>query len=503
MNVEIIAHTKVLVVGSGGNGVSAAVMFLNAGVDDLRIITKHTDFGGCWLQNRYPGCATDTKMAHYQFSYAISPDWSGTHASAEELTAYMQRTAAQYGLYEKTDFETEMLEATWLEDKACWSVRTNRGVYLADYLVPVTGFLEEPVIPPIANMENFKGRIFHSSEWPEGYTAEGDRVAVVGTGSSSLQIVPEMQKVASKLLVFQRTPNHIKPREYRAWTEAEREEFRRNPELLAQMRKEAGIASDTGWINGFLGFADDETAVERAAWEYLNRAVADPVLREKLTPKHTFACKRPGSSDDFYQTLQKPNVELVAEAASSLGEHTITSASGLTFDVDTVVFATGFIFGGTILDKIRRRDGQTVGEHQKSQRRAYKSVSVANCPNLFLVGGSGPNGQIWNGLAPGEVVPGYAVLAMKYMEENGVRAMEVKEEAEIEWKRRADEILKRSPAAAGTCVNYSQDAEGNNKAAWPGGIASYTEAMTNFIVEDYIAVANADAVTPQREEAVH
>lgn len=492
---QIIDRVKVMVVGSGGNGVAAGIQLKNNGVDDFVIITKHTDFGGVWFQNRYPGCALDDVIMGYQFDFAVSTEWRSTHASHEEVAEYIQKVAADAGLYEKARFDTELLAAEWLEGEAAWKVTTNQGDYLAEFLLPVTGYLEEPVVAQIPGMEMFEGRIFHSASWPEGYTGENDRIAVVGTGSSSLQIVPAMQRVAEQVVVFQRTPNHIMPLNKRVFTEEERDEWRNNPDRVAQERAEFLAARDDLWRNVILTEGSANAAeLEKVAMGYLETQVPDPELRAKLTPKHDFGCKRMGGSDEFYTTLQQDNVELVPEAAAKIEADAIVSASGLRFAVDTIVLATGFLFGGSILHRIKRRDGQSVGAYQSGRPRAYKSVSVAQCPNLFLMGGAAPNGMTWRGLSAGTVVTGYAIEAMKYMGSQGIRAMEVKEPHELEWKQKADKILAVSPMVAGGCVNYYQDDEGFNKAAYPGCQGDYEAEMAHFDPDAYQVVTVAEHV---------
>ncbi|WP_018897990.1 NAD(P)/FAD-dependent oxidoreductase [Rhizobium sp. 2MFCol3.1] len=474
-------RTQVLIVGSGGNAMSVAVGLQEAGITDYRIITKHGDFGGAWYQNTYPGCAVDGPISVYQFSFAMSPEWPRLYATQAELLDYMKDVASRFDLYSHTQFETEMLSAEWLEDELCWSVDTTEGVVLAEALVLATGFLEEMVYPDIPGMHSFAGKIFHSSLWPEGYTAEGDRVAVVGTGSSSLQIVPAMQKVASELKVFQRTPAWIFPKKEQVFTEEDKARFREQPELLAQMRKQVFDESEEDWRTVYLleDLAASDTA-QAAAQRYLEEQVPDPALRALLTPSHRIGCKRPGVSDDYYRSLQQPNVELVAEAASEITANQIVSRSGRRFDVDTIVLATGFYFGGHILHHVKRRDGVSVGEYQAGHPRAYKAVSVSGCPNLFLIGGAAPNGQNWNGLAVGEIGGGYVVKALTYMRKHSIRAIEVREDAELAWKRDADVILDRSPQVSAGCLNYSLDERGHNKAAWPGTETDMREQLGHF-----------------------
>ncbi len=486
-------ETTILIVGTGGNAIAAASMLQRAGLDDLIIIGKHGDFGGAWYQNKYPGCGTDAEIALYQLGFALSYDWKGTHPNSDEVEEYLQSVARDNGLYEKTHFDTELLEARWREDEARWEVATNGPTYLADFVYLITGFLEEPIEPELPGRETFAGRIFHSSEWPSGYTGEGDRIAVVGAGSSALQIVPAMQRVAREVISFKRTPNWVGPKGERRLSEEEIQELKDDPGIIHQRRQELLAWGEGFWTSVILG-QDPEGAkqVEEAALASLEEQVPDPELRALLTPAHPIGCKRPGSSDDWYSALQQPNVTVLREGAASLGERTIRSSGGREFEVDTVVLATGFYFGGHIRHRIVRRDGVTAGEYQGDHPRSYKGMSISGCPNLFF-GGPGPNGQIWDGLANGEVTSRYVIEAIKYYREHGIRAMEVDEAAELQWKAEADAVLAAGASLSGACTNYSQDESGGNKAAWPGNLAHMQEVLSVFDPTAYTVVAEVPA----------
>jgi cation diffusion facilitator CzcD-associated flavoprotein CzcO len=499
-NMNQTQRSKVLIVGSGGNGMAVAACLREAGIHDYLMITKHHEFGGAWHQNTYPGCGVDTPVSIYQLSCAVTYDWTRLYATQPELQAYFKRVAADLGLYDHVHFGTEMRSAQWLDDEACWCVITNGATYRADVLVLATGFLEEPVFPSIDGIDTFQGKIFHSSMWPDGYTGAGDRIAVVGTGSSALQIVPAMQRVAQQVFAFQRTPTHILRKGDRVFSEAELEQFRATPEIFLQMRQEAYDSQAAVWDEVILASSPEVSAKwEVEALRHLEEQVPDAELRRLLTPDHQIGCKRPGVNDDFYRALVQDNVELVPEAACAIGAGTIGTMSGRSVDVDTIVLATGFFFGGHILDQVTRRDGRTVAAAQQGHPRAYKSIAVSGCPNLFLVGGAAPNGQIWNGLACGEFAGRYIVEALNFMRATGVRALEVDENAESEWKERADKVLDKAPAISGGCVNYSQDARGRNKAAWPGSLASMEASLREFDATAYHVVAREE---PSRGVAV-
>lgn len=482
-----IVKTKFLVVGSGANGISPAVKLHQRGEDDFRIISRHSDFGGVWHANRYPGCITDVPALVYQLSYEMKYDWKSTHAEQEEMAEYLRDVARKYGLYEKTDFNTELLMSEWLEDEGCWKVTTNGKTYHAKFMIVATGYLDKLKYAALEGKETFKGRLFHAGEWPEGYTGAGDKVAVLGTSSSGVQIVPAMQKVAEKVIVFQRSPVHLAPLNRKFFSPEEIEHRCNSIDELEKEREEFVAFVEAA----ALGQGSSEAMADREARVNAHREsqVPDPVLREKLTPKYMMGCKRTTQTDMYYPSLGQPNVELVAEGAVALREHSIVSASGQEFDVDTVVMATGFEGGGDILSRIRRRDGELVSDHQKGHRKAYKSVSIANCPNLFLV--TGVNGAVWHGYVPGEVVPNYVFHVVDYMEKNGIAALEVKEDAELAWKSWADDKLSKSPTVIGGCSNYCLDESGHEMQTWPGDTQSFMEAMDEFTPGDYEAVPTA------------
>lgn len=479
-------RTQILIVGSGGNGIALAARLTMAGYSDLTLITKHRDFGGAWLQNTYPGCEVDCASSVYQFGFHINPHWSALFVRQPELMAYMQRVAAKHGLYERTRFNCEMIQAEWSEAGGFWIVETTDGRIEAEHLMLATGFLEEAVLPEIQGIETFTGASFHSSEWPEGYSGTGHRVAVIGSGSSAIQIIPELQKHATQVLQFQRTPTFVLPKNNRLLSEDEKQLLATSPAALEEERSVVFEQEEEQWQNTFVSMKGE--SYERLAREYLEREIADPELRRLLTPNHAMGCKRPLVSDNYYRSLNAANVTLVPEAVQKVDDHGIITAQGGHFEVDAIVYATGFYFGGHILNRIKRRDGRLVGEYQAGHPRAYKSVSVAACPNLYLVGGPAPNGQIWNGIYPGEAVATYVINILNHLRERKIRAMEVKEEAEFAWKREADAILDEAPAVAGGCTNYSQDALGHNKAAWPGTLRSMTKSLSDFDASKYLSI---------------
>lgn len=482
-----VARVEFLVVGSGANGISTAALLKKSGFDDICIITKQADFGGVWLVNRYPGCTTDVAVAAYQLSWAKSYDWTSTHASQAEMLEYLQKVARDSDLYRHARFGTEMLSADWLEEEQAWKVATDKGDYIARFLIISTGFLEEPAVPDLPNRARFKGRLFHSADWPDGYTAEGDRIAVVGTSSSGVQIVPTVMDVASHVYVFQRSSIHILPLNRQYYTPEEIQQRKANPAAV-DVEREGIIAHLDKLASGVILGKDPETValMESIALQHREAQIKDPELLQKMAPQHIMFCKRPTLNDKFYLSLQAPGVELIDEAVADVTDHGIVTASGAEYPVDTVVLATGFRPFGNIATRIHRRDGATVAEHQRGHRMAYKSVSLSGCPNLFMIGG--PNGFTWNGFSPGEMVTPYIIRMVTYMNDRSIRALDVDAGAEAAWKAHADEILADAPAVIGHCNTWGLDESGHEQCFWPGSTADMQAEMSEFVPSAYHAV---------------
>lgn len=494
---------QVLMVGSGGNSVAIAARLNEADID-FHVITAHSDYGGAWWANTYPGCGVDTPALNYQLECALGTPWTRSHPEQGEILAYFQRVAREQGMYERTDFDTEMTSCRWDGERDHWIVDTSKGEYRSHHLILATGFLDTAITDAVPGSERFRGRYFHSQEWPEGYTGDGDRIAVLGTGSSGIQIVPSMQPVAESVVVFQRSPNWILPKKQHVFTDDERELLTTDLDGIRRQREENAAAyRDAVHADKLnepvLGFRSGQKAMEEAL-RFLEEEVADPELRALLTPDFNFACKRPGFSDDYFRALQEPNVELVPEAAAEITEDGVVAHSGRLVEVDTIVLATGFRWGTNILERVIRRDGQPVAAAQSGHPRAYKGIQVSQCPNLYLIGG-GPNGRahsIMSGLRTGEIASNYVVMMIERMETMGVSALEVTEAAETEWKRRADEINARGSAMTGECTNYITDDHGCNMADWPGDDVDHIRQHTTFVAEHYCEPDRA----PLADEAV-
>src|SRR5215510_3161501 len=302
-------RVRVAIIGAGLGGIGAGIRLRGAGVTDFAILERAASVGGTWRDNTYPGCACDIPSHLYSFSFAPNPDWSHSFSRQPEIWRYMEDVADRHGLRGHLRFGAEVTEARWDAGPARWRLRTGHGDLTADVVISAAGPLSEPRLPDIPGLASFPGEIFHSARWDHGARLDGKRVAVVGTGASAIQIVPEIQPEVARLVLFQRTPAWVMPRRDRAITEPERWIYRHVPPAQRLARLGNYLAREPAF-GAFVARPGILKAAQRIAARHLARSVADPALRAKLTPRYVMGCKRILLSSDFYPALTRPNVEV-------------------------------------------------------------------------------------------------------------------------------------------------------------------------------------------------
>ncbi len=312
-------RTRVLIIGTGFAGLGMAIRLKQAGLDDFVVLERAGEVGGTWRDNTYPGAACDVPSHLYSFSFAPNPGWSRSFSPQGEIQEYLRRTATDFGVRPHIRFDHEVSGADWDETAQRWRVRTNAGDFEADVLVSATGALSDPQIPSLPGLDRFEGTVFHSARWRHDHDLTGKRVAVVGTGASAIQFVPQIQPEVAQLTLFQRTPPWILPRWDRRFRRAERWAFRHLP--LVQRLARAGIYwGREQMVAGFVAAPNLMRAAERLGRRHLERSVPDPGLRAKLTPDYRIGCKRILISNDYLPSLTRPNVDLVAAGLAEVRE---------------------------------------------------------------------------------------------------------------------------------------------------------------------------------------
>ncbi len=486
-------RVDVLIVGTGFAGMAMAIKLREAGFTDLLMIEKAADLGGTWRDNVYPGCACDIPSHLYSLSFAPKADWSRLYPQQPEIYEYLQMVADKYALRPLIRFNTALGEAAWDEQAAQWVVTTSTGVIAARVLISGMGGLHIPAFPRLPGLARFEGQMFHSAQWDHGYDLTGKSVAVVGTGASAIQFVPQIAPQVAHLAVFQRTPPWIVPkpdREMATWEKKllefgpYRKAFRKFLFLLHEVR-----------VLAFLGNQRALKLASHMAVKHMQQQVADPVLREKLTPNYQIGCKRVMISNDYYPALARPNVALITDGITEVRAHSIVDAKGAEHPVDAIILGTGFEVTTAYMHwKITGTGGQELGAlWDKTGMRAFKGVAVAGFPNFFML--LGPHTALGHNsvVLMIEAQVHYIVDALTKLRAKGLPAMAMTPPAQNAF---IDELKRKLAGTVwqdGGCASWYKDEHGFVSTIWPGSAASYQKAMTAADLRDYQLLATETA----------
>jgi cation diffusion facilitator CzcD-associated flavoprotein CzcO len=490
-----LPHHRVVIVGAGFAGIGAAIRLKQEGIDDLVLLERAADVGGTWQANTYPGCQCDIPSHLYSYSFALNPDWSRTYSLQPEIWAYLRRVAREHDVERHVRLRCEVHAAHWEQDTRRWLLETSEGELSAELLIVGVGQLAEPKLPQIEGVERFAGTTMHSARWEGGQTLAGERVAVIGTGASAIQIVPRIQPEVQKLSVFQRTPAWVLPHRDRPISEPERALYRAVP--AAQRVARAVDYARQEFLVPFLMHPRLGSIPQRVALQHLRRQVSDPALRAKLTPPYRIGCKRILLSSEYLPALQQPNVELVTDPIRAITEKGVLTTDGREHELDTIIFATGFhVTDMPLGDWLRTRDGSTLQQHWGGSPQAYLGTTVAGCPNLFVL--VGPN----TGLGHNSIVfmiesqLRYVMDCISYMERTGAATFEVREQVQRDFNEQIQRQLSGSVWNTGGCASWYIDVNGKNTVIWPGSTWPYRQRLRRFDPEHYELHPRVPASSP-------
>ena len=477
---------KILIIGAGFGGIGMGIGLRKAGFDDFVILEKAADLGGTWRDNRYPGCACDVPSPLYSFSYELNPDWTRLFAPQEEIWEYLRRCAAAYGIDRHIRYGSRVESVAWDDADRLWTVRTADGErYRAHAVISGAGALHLPSYPDIAGIDEFAGESFHSSRWDHTADLTGQRVAVIGTGASAIQLVPAVAGQAARLTVFQRTPPWIQPRPDVAIPDRMRAVLRTVPGAARALR----YAVYWGLETRALGFALDPrlmAPMEAVARRHLERQVSDPELRARLTPDYTIGCKRILVSSDYYPALQQPNVSLVTDPIARITPTGVMTADGTPHEADALVFATGFrvVDAATELN-VSGRGGVKLKDAWAAGVEAYRGITVPGFPNFFML--LGPN----TGLGHTSVVfmieaqVQHVLSCLRIVSRRQAATIEATEPVTRRYNDSLQRRLRRAVWSAGGCRSWYLDDAGVNRAIWPGFSFEYWARTRRARRRDY------------------
>lgn len=478
-------HIDVAIVGSGFAGLGAGILLKREGAHDFVIFERAAEIGGTWRDNSYPGCACDVESHLYSFSFAPNPGWSRSYSPQPEILAYLRRCADRYGLGPHLRFNHELRGAAWDEESQRWRLETSAGTYTARVLIGGMGPFSEPKIPDLPGLAGFEGKVFHSARWDHDYDLSNKRVAVIGTGASAIQFVPEIQPKVAELHLFQRTPAWVVPRFEHRLGPAMQAIYRALP-ILQKLARGAIYARREIFV---LAFRHPKlmSVFERFARRHLERTIADPALRAKLTPSFRMGCKRILLSNDYLPALARDNVDVVTEPIREVRARSIVTADGKERAIDAVICGTGFqVTEMPFAERIRGRGGQTLASAWNGSPGAHWGTTVAGFPNLFLL--LGPN----TGLGHSSVVLmiesqlRLVMGAIRHMRNGGIAALEPRSEEQARFLAEVNDAMGGTVWSAGGCASWYMDKTGRNSTLWPGYTFSFRRRC-RFRPEEYAA----------------
>ena len=476
-----------VIVGTGFSGLGMAIRLKQRGEEDFVVLERADDVGGTWRDNTYPGCACDIQSHLYSFSFALNPDWSRTYPQQGEIWTYLRHCAERFGIVPHIRWNTELLEAAWDEESSCWRLRTSRGAYTCDVLIVGNGPLNEPRLPAISGIEGFKGTTIHTAAWDHDVDLAGKRVAVIGTGASAIQLVPQIQPIVGQLYLFQRTPPWVVPRLDHSIPTWQRRLYRLLP-LVQRLPRARIYWRHELFVLGLVYRRGVLRSGMQIAERHLARQVPEPELREKLTPHYTMGCKRVLISDDFYPALCQPNVELVTDAIHEVRAGSVLTADGTEREVDVLVCATGFhVTDNDFVRRLRGRGGVSLAERWTDGPRAYLGTTVSGFPNLFLLigpnAGLGHNSMVY--IIESQI--NYILDCLRTMRRCDLRAVEVRAEAQAAFNAEMQRRMHGTVWTSG-CASWYLDASGRNSALWPGFTFEYRRRTRHFDPQPYDVV---------------
>ncbi|KAK1761804.1 hypothetical protein QBC33DRAFT_582134 [Phialemonium atrogriseum] len=494
---------RIIVAGAGLSGIAAVKLFkerFNGQPTELQIYEKNADVGGTWLENRYPGCSCDVPAHAYTFSWEGNPRWSKAYVGAEELFDYFKGRAKAYGVFDFVQLEHRVIGATWNGKAGQWEIevedlKTGKTfVDKAEVFINACGFLNKWKWPEIPGLQSFKGHLAHSARWDDSYSFQGKTVAVIGCGSSAIQIVPKIQPIAKSLISFNRSKTWITP-EFAAqvaaasrdekFSEEQKAAWEKNPEEFLQYRKKI-----EGTMNQFFDMQYKDSEAQREAFttnrEQMEARLTKPGLAEKLIPDFALGCRRITPGHGYLEALSADNVEVRTDQILKIVPEGIQMQDGTIFTLDSIICATGFDTSFCPAFPVIGQQGKDLGDVWKDEPRSYLSVTASGFPNYFLA--SGPNFPLANGaLVPClEQCISYALAAAQKIQREGIKGLTPKPEAVDDFQEHKDALMKDLVWTSG-CRSWYKNGKVDGKVwgPWCGSSIQFLELMSTPRWEDY------------------
>lgn len=485
----------VLIIGAGFAGIGTAIRLLQQGIDDFLILERSTDVGGTWRDNSYPGAACDVPSLLYSFGFEQNPNWSRAYSGSSEILEYIKGIVDKHALRRFIRFGVTVTGLHFDDETGTWTAETDEGSnYYGRSVVMANGPLSNASFPDIRGLDTYTGHKILSARWDHDYDMTDKRVAVIGTGASAVQIIPELVKVARSVKVFQRTPGWVLPKPDFPHPEWTRSAFSRLP-VLQRAARQAWFWGHEIMAVGMVWNTPATSAIQWIAKANLRRQVKERWLRRQLTPDFRPGCKRMLMTSDYYPALQRENCKLISWPIATISPTGIRTADGVEHELDCIVFATGFDVckAGTPFP-ITGSHGRDLAEEWSTGARAYKSVSVSGYPNLFFTFGpnSGPGHN--SALVYMESEIDYIVKAIRLIIDHHLHSIDVEPDRQDHYHKKIQRRLAGTTWNSG-CKSWYLTEDGYNGTMFPGFATEFARQLARVETTDYV-------MTPQLSEGV-
>ncbi len=451
---------RIAIVGAGLSGIGAVIALRKAGYTDLTVYEKADRIGGTWRDNRYPGLSCDVPSYWYSYSFAPNPDWSYRFSYGPEIFQYIERVAKEFDVMSVVNLNSPVTEMTYLGPK--WRLKAEgHEEQIFDFLISATGILHHPNYPDIKGIDSFKGAMFHTARWDDSVSLEGKRVGIIGTGSTSAQIVGAVTKKVKKMTVFQRTPHWIAPLPQKKYSYFWKKILRACPWMhphLSNFYKRHMLKT---FAKATIGDVKEQRKIEQACLKTLAKDVTDPALRVKLTPSYKATCKRLIFCSDFYPAISRDNAELVTEGIVGIEPEGIRTEDGRLHELDVLIIATGFKVSEFMLPaKVYGENNLELSEVWDGAPRAHRAMTIPNFPNFWML--EGPTGPVGNLslISITETQLSYMIQCLNHMKAEKAATIAVKQDTFDAFNKAMAKEVAGTTWATGGCDSWYIDKTG-------------------------------------------
>jgi cation diffusion facilitator CzcD-associated flavoprotein CzcO len=491
MNVD---EYEVAIIGAGFAGIGSGIKLSQNNYNSFIIFERKTEVGGTWRDNTYPGCACDIPSMLYSFSFEPNPSWSRAFSPHNEILAYLKNCIKKYNLNEKIRYNTEIQKTEFLKSEGKWELTTNDGLVIrAKMVISATGPLNQPFLPQIKGRDSFEGKSFHSLYWDHSYDLKDKKVAVIGTGASAIQFVPQIAPLVKKLKVFQRTAPWISPKGDKAYDEKSQARFKNIPFYQKFWREVIYYFLEHRGKSQYTNNPIREKRKQEAL-AHLHASISDETLRKKFTPNYELGCKRVLISDNYYPTFNRDNVDLITDVAIEIHPNGITDKTGHFHEVDAIIYGTGFVTTEySHLYDIKGLEGRNLfKEWDNKGGEAYYGMTATGFPNfVFMVGpnsGLGHNSIIHMMESQINYILDY-LKKLKKLPNHGY--LDLKPDVMRSFNDKIQEELKEMVWSSGGCNSYYlKGMNGKNTSIWPGSTMKYRKETKKINIQDYNIVSD-------------